>query len=132
LAAALADLATRLGAGRAVQRPSAAALPAMPPPRPWLNPWAWILSPVLGFALVAWWREGGWAMLALLPPLLLLYAGLYLILRYRPPLLTPLAWLAATPLVYLAMAVRHVAARWGAGFSLTGFGGLGLGRQRTP
>jgi uncharacterized membrane protein YgcG len=137
LAAALLDVTARLAAATA-GRASATAVPVLPPPPPppdWLNPLYWIVAPALIFALLVWIREGGRAMLALLPCLLLLYSGAWLMLSFRPRLFMGMGWLAAVaPVAYLAtrpalatVVVRAVG-RWCGGLGVTRFGPLGTDR----
>ena len=76
--------------------------PLPPPPAPplWLHPGWWLGLPVLVCWVILGARLGARAALAYLPPLLLLFGGVYLCLRFAP------LWLSASvPLALLAVAV---------------------------
>ncbi len=122
-------------AKRAVAQP-APEVPSfvMPAPRPWLRPLWLVALPTALMAVLLWWRGGLWQAVAATPLVLLLYSGLYLLLRFRPTWFMVVGALAVAPLVFWIMtppragkAAAPADAAWRhGGFGTTGFAGLGL------
>lgn len=109
---------------------------AAQPSRPWLGPLPLVAGPVLLCLLAAWLRLGRRHAALVLPWLLALYSGLYLLLRFRPVWFMALGFTAVAPVIYLALtppAPRPVRLRPShGGFGCRGFGALGMDRLRGP
>lgn len=119
------------------------AAPPAPPqvvvPRPWLNVWWFVLLPTLLVGGVLIYREGPVRGCLLLPPVFLLYAGLFLLLRFNPLWFMVIGVAAVAPVLLLMGAPPRAQAPGRArplrqvghgGFGVTGFGGLGVERVR--
>ncbi|MBI5832465.1 MAG: TPM domain-containing protein [Armatimonadetes bacterium] len=122
VAEALVFLAAQLQAALPEPRALAVKVTRLPPPPApplWRHPGWWVGLPTLLFLLILGARAGGRTALAYLVPLLMLYGGLYLTLRFEPLLLVisaPMAlvpvWIArAEPVV--SRAIRGVVVRCG-------------------
>ncbi len=109
-------------------------LPPPAPPRRWLRPLWFVWLPTLALALIAVRRVSWSGALLLIPWLVLLYGGSYLLLRFRPALFMVCGVATIAPVVYLvasrpAPRAGPAPARRG-GFGLGGFGGFGHDRLR--
>lgn len=109
-------------------------LPPPAPPRRWLRPLWFVWLPTLALALIAVRRVSWPGALMLVPWLVLLYGGIYLLLRFRPSLFMICGVATIAPLVYLmtsrpAPRAGPAPARRG-GFGLGAFGAFGHDRLR--
>lgn len=104
--------------------------------RPELSPWLWIGLPVLLFGLAGIGRWGLLPGLLAVPWIGLLYAGLYLVVRFAPQWFAWLGFTAVAPLALLLLTPRATVGTAAAagpvpvstgGFGLTGHGALGRG-----
>ncbi len=113
LAGSLAEVCERLAIACGVATPAAPAAAAAPalspefvpvPPRPWLRLLWFVGLPTLVVAAWLVGREGPGRALLLAPVVALLYAGLYFMLRFRPPWFMLLGATAVVPVVFAATA----------------------------